>query len=162
MVRKYNKSLKTERRKKKYLNPCYNTEDIYKFYMSNIKNDSYKLSLKEFKEIVHEYNKVLAHLMIEDSQIIRLPFRMGELGIMKRKQNYEYQRLDYGHYNKTGEKRYHTNLHSNRWIAKLYWIKKNCIVKNKKYYSFTETSSIKKRLGQIMLKPEGYKKYFEA
>jgi hypothetical protein len=161
MIRKYNKSLKTNRRKKKYINPCYNTDDMYKFYMSIIKSDKFKLTIAEYKEIIHEYNKIVSDLMVDESIVVRLPFRMGEIGVGKRKQNYDYERLDYGHFNKTGEKRYHTNIHSKGWIPKIFWSKRDCVIKNKKYYSFTPTSSVKKRVSKIMLQPEGHKKYFE-
>jgi hypothetical protein len=160
MIKAQNTKKKTDRRKKTYLNPCYNTGDIYKFYKELVekKDIKYQVSLQEFKMICHEYNKTIADLILNHSQIVKIPHRLGEIGIRKRKMNFDYLKLDFGHLRKTGEKRYH----SGEWVAKWHWSKKNCMVVNKRLYSFTTTDSNKKALAKIMLEPDGHKKFFEA
>jgi hypothetical protein len=162
MIRDYKKLNKTGRKKKKYVNPCYNIDDIYKFYNKEYGNrEGFYLTAKEFKNICSDYNKAIAALIVEESQSLTIPHRLGEMFVKKKKMDYEHLKLDFNHYKKTGVKRYHTNIHSKGWIAKWHWSKKNCVIKNKRYYSFTPCDTLKKQIASIMKTPDGYKRYFE-
>lgn len=163
MISRVAKNRTTERRKKTYTKPCYNTIDIYRDYKSEVKEKDikFKITAKQHKDICHEYNKLLADEILNHSQIVKLPFRLGEIGIRKRKMSYKFLKLDFDHFNKTGEKTYHLNLHSNEWFARWHWKKKNCLVPNKGYYSFTAADTLKKALAKIMKTPGGHTRFYE-
>ncbi len=148
------------------MHPCYNIEDIYKFYKKAIANKSikYKVTLAQYKDICYSYNQTITDLILNHSQCVKLPYRLGEIGIKKRKMNYKekYLKFDYGEYNKTGNKTFHLNAHSNEWKARWYWSKKRCVVINKSLYSFTPTMTNKRKLSAIMLQKGGHKKFYEA
>jgi CRISPR/Cas system-associated protein endoribonuclease Cas2 len=164
MITAVAKNRTTDRRKKNYTGPCYNIDDIHVFYKEIVKDSSkkFKVNKKIFKEVCSEYNKLLSFLIVEKSQQLKLPYKLGEIGIRKKKMNYDtkYLKFDYGTFNKTGQKVMFVNDHSNGWRARWYWKKKSCHVKYKKYYSFVPTMSNKRSLANIMKTKDGFKRYF--
>ena len=98
-----------------------------------------KLYIKIMKEIFWEISKDLIQSILE----ITLPFRLGRLGIKKRKNNrtLTQQPIDYGKYNKTKTKVYHTNLHSNRCYFFWDWETRGGAANftNQTLYKFTAT-----------------------
>ncbi len=160
MIKRVAKNRITERRKITYTNPCYNIDDIFKFYKKSLKTKN-GISKELFKEICYEYNKELSRSIVEDSAIVKLPYRLGELSIRKRKMNYDYLKMDYNHFRKTGKQIFHLNSHSDEWKARWFWSKRSCIVINKTMYSFVPTCSNKKALANVMLSEGGHRNYFE-
>lgn len=149
--------------KKNYLHKFHNNQSIYKFYLETIegRGDKYKVNFITFRNITNDINKELARLVLEGNRL-RLPARLGDIGIVKFKMNFNKLHLDYEHFNKTGEKRFHTNIHSDNWVGQWHWFKKYCIILNKKFYSCTFTSTNKKALSAIMQSKDGHKIFVEG
>src|SRR6188508_1551603 len=69
-----------------------------------------RLYIKLVKEVLWE----LAKSIIRERITVRMPYRLGPVGIRKRKNNKDYnkQKIDFKHYNETGKIIYHTNKHT--------------------------------------------------
>jgi hypothetical protein len=166
MITRVAKNRITDRRKKKYTFPTYNTDDIYKSFIKSQKELPKDLkiliSLQEFKEIVYEANKELSEMIATEGSCFKLPYNTGELSVIKDKVKYQDNELkamfDYGHYHKTGEKRFHL-LKDKDYRARWWWTKRKCKVKNKNMYSFTPTRTNTSKVAKIMKKPFGYNTY---
>jgi hypothetical protein len=130
---------------------------IYKQYKAIEENP---LTEKEFKAVCYEFNKLASKEIIENSQILKLPYRLGELSIQKKKLNYNRLRFDFNTFNKTGIKAFHVNKHSDEYIAYFYWCKKKCKVKGKRYYHFKPTRCNSRAIAKVMNEPDGHKKYY--
>lgn len=147
----------TYKRKKRYLNKFYNTEDFYKDYRANKSSRFKRQNKKIYKQVLFDYNKAVADLIIDKG----LEFHFGLLGVMriaKIKTHYKKPRIDYNHFNKTGQIIPHMNFHSDGYIAKFFWVR-SCRVTNDKYYSFVPCNTIGKRIGKIMKEHRGHNKY---
>jgi hypothetical protein len=159
---------KTSRRKKIYISPSYNVDDIYIFYKETYVNGSAKkkefnVDRLLFKTIQYEYNKVFSQLVLKGQQI-KIPYALGEIGIRKRKINFNNLKglePNWALYNLTGEKSYYFN-NDNYWKARWYWSRKGCKIDNHRYYSFTRTRSNKNKLTKIMQTKYGYTNYFSS
>jgi hypothetical protein len=104
----------------------YKTMDMYKFYRSKypVKSKHY-LTYKEFSVMVKKFNAAVIDEIIDNKEF-KMPFGLGVVSIRKRKtntSNYKRLRIDFGHYNKTGEKIKHLNLHSGMFYYLFYWKK---------------------------------------
>lgn len=116
--------------------------DSYLLYVRDVGKENAvdkKVYIKVLKEIFWEMSKDLIQSVYE----ITLPYRLGKLGIKKRKNNsvYSKQQLDYARYNKTGEKHYHNNTHSNRHYFFWNWETSDraAVFTNQKCYKFIPT-----------------------
>jgi hypothetical protein len=95
--------------------PVWTITDSYIPYKEELKDLALdkKLYIKCFKEFFWELGKDL----IRELGSVALPFKLGDLGIRKRKNNKEYtrQRIDFKHYNETKQIVYHCNNHTNKY-----------------------------------------------
>lgn len=133
-------------------------KEIYEFYKTKVKKP---VDFKTFSNICKEHNKIFMRMVIDEGKRVRLPYRLGYLRVKKTKMNYDHLKLDYGTYNKTGIKTFHTNLHSDDFKARILWEKSVCVVKGKLPYCFQITRDNKRHLASIMNTPGGHKRYLE-
>lgn len=134
---------------------------IYKYYRSEdytIEDD--KVLYEIFRKICYSINAKIADKMLE-GQYIRLPFNLGKFYIKKVKNNFKNLKFDYAHFNKTGQKTFHLNTHSNKFHAKWYWEKISCRISGNTIYSFIPSRGNKRNLAKSMQVTGGYKKYLE-
>lgn len=156
----------TERRKKKYVFPTYNIDDIYKEFtkvQKELREDlKINLSLQEYKEIVHLCNDEMSNMIALEGSCFALPYNLGDLHIVKGTVKYSDNELksmfDFAHFKKTGEKKLHL-FKENDYRARWWWAKRKCKVKNKNMYSFTPTRTNTGKVGKIMKQPFGYNTY---
>lgn len=96
-----------------------------------------KLYIKIMKEIFADLSKDI----IRDIPEVVLPYRLGKIGIKKRRNNrvFNKQQLDYGKYNSSKTKLYHTNSHTNKYYFFWDWETKDgaALFTNQKCYKFT-------------------------
>ncbi|GAF94056.1 unnamed protein product [marine sediment metagenome] len=59
-----------------------------------------------------------------------------------------------------GKTIYHLNDHSDGFMSRWVWSKRNNLMRNLVYYSFTATRANKRELAAHMKRPDGHKKYF--
>lgn len=76
---------KTQRTKKKFLMPCYNNYDIYKFYKQDIPHKAktpYNINKKVFNEILDLYNIALTEI-IKTGVCLAMPNKLGGIQLVK-------------------------------------------------------------------------------
>jgi len=136
-------------------------KDSYKYYRSNdYTTKDEKVLYDDYRKICYAVNAKIAEKIIEGKQI-KLPFNLGQIFIRKVKNNFKHLKFDYAHFNKTGEKSFHLNTHSNKFHAKWFWQKISCRIPGNKIYSFIPSRDNKRSLAQVMKQPGGYKRYLE-
>lgn len=132
--------------------------EMYAYYLTTTTNP---LGYEDYVKVCHAYNKQVMHQILHEAANFRLPYRLGYLRVKKIKMNYKYLKMDYGLYNKTGEKAYHLNEHSDDYKVRILWEKSKCVIKGKRAYSLTITREHKRELARIMKTPGGHKIYSE-
>ena len=138
----------------------YNLTDAHKHYVERQQHKKKKdLSLKEFKAITYMCNKLIVEAALKGLHI-RLPFKMGLLKIVKRLGNPENLKLNYKHYNATGEKLYHLNEHSDGWYGRWDWTKYG-LVSNIVCYSFIPSWDNARACSKAFFEKNGYKRFSE-
>ena len=149
------------RGKNKIKNP-YNLSDIYEFYLNQVGNNSlYKVEKSEYVEIVGDYYKAIVEYVLEGGRF-KLPFKLGELYIIKRKVDFttiKSMTPDWALTNKVGKKVFHLNEHSGGFKYLFYWNKTYQILKNLYFYRLVLTRTNKRKLAKL-IKECGYD-YFE-
>lgn len=136
-------------------------KDIYKYYRSdNYATKEEKVTYKDFTEVCYKVNALLAERMLE-GKYFKLPLGLGKFFIKKRRLNFDSLKFDYAHYNKTGQKAFFLNEHSNRFYAKWFWEKISCRVAGNSVYSFIPARTNKRALANVMQTPGGYKRFLE-
>ena len=143
------------------LNVEFGIKDLYRFYRSkDYTTKDEKVLYEDYRKICYAVNKKLAQRMLE-GKFIRLPFNLGKVYIRKVKNNFKHLKFDYAYFNKTGEKAFHLNEHSDKFHAKWFWEKISCRVPGNKIYSFIPSRHNKRELSRLMQQPGGYLKYLE-
>lgn len=111
------------RRGKAKVKVNYTLATIYNFYaeankpFEGYKGTPFLVDKQTFIAVNLRFYSLMMHDIIYKAATVKLPNRMGALSIMKRYTNVNRLRaknklkLDYGHYLKTGEKKYHLNEH---------------------------------------------------
>jgi nucleoid DNA-binding protein len=102
----------------KWRNLKSNTIELPYFPASEITNNEYTLSYQDWKKVINSLLECYKEVLVSGNTLL-LPHALGRLNIKKyRPKN---PRLDFAHYAKTGEKIYHSNLHTDGYCPILYW-----------------------------------------
>jgi hypothetical protein len=121
------------RRGKAKVKVNYTLATIYEHYavankpFLNYRGAPFLVDKKTFIAVNLRFYSMMMHDIIYNAATVKLPNRMGSLRIMKRYTNVNRLRarnklkLDYGHYLKTGEKKYHLNEHRNYHYYRWNW-----------------------------------------
>ena len=145
----------------KIRNP-YTIYDTYEFYLQQVGNNSlYKVEKREYVEIVGDYYKAMVEHVLEGGTF-RLPFKLGELYIIKKKVDFTKSKSmtpDWALTNKVGKKVFHLNEHSGGFKYLFYWNKLYRNLKNLYFYRLVLTRTTKRKLAKL-IKECGYD-YFE-
>lgn len=131
-------------------------QDLYKHYKNTCDDP---LSKQEWKSVLDELNKEFMRMIIEEGKNMKMPY-LGKLSIRKYKP-ISAKSLDFGHYNKTGEKIYFTNEHSDGFRARFHWSKMQCRIPGKAPYSVEITRKNSRAISVEMRKFNGHAKYLE-
>ena len=136
------------------------------------KNSPYYISLLQYSKILNSINKEIVALMLYDAFEFKMPSNLGSVSIRKKKVE-PYIDEDGNFINplpvdrkatkelwdkdsnakKEKKKVYHHNEHSNGYIAKGYYNKKNAKFVGKGKYFVKLTRSIKQEINKIMIDP---------
>lgn len=128
--------------------------DFYQFYLDQIERDTvYDIDYKTYRQIVEDYFRFIVEEIMDNSKEFKLPCRLGNLSIVKRRpENFDNKslRIDY-HESAIQQKAvYFINEHSDYYKYRFLWSKKNCLLTNKTKYQFVATRANKRRLAQII------------
>lgn len=76
----------------------------------------------QYVKLMSAFNQFLMNYIIYTGKSFLLPFHMGELTIFRRATKTDRRKfIDYNHYKLTGEKRNHTNKHTEGYYASMIW-----------------------------------------
>ena len=133
--------MKVAKRTEGKVKDCLGLRDSYKFYKEN--NDDY-VDYKTYAKCVKECNKELIDIVVNQSDTVLLPYRLGEIHIAKFERHYSASQhkwaVDFKRTREEGFKVYFDQEFIYRWR----WKKHHTIVKNKSKYKFT-ASRLSKR-----------------
>ena len=143
------------KRGKSKIGPTYGLKDSFKeFKKTQCKNIKEDINYTLYKKICAEFNKKIIEEILIHSGTFKIPYKLGELRIQKRKMSFKDKnklKIDWKSTNELGYTVYHMNDHSNNYRYKWLWTKRYAIVKNKSAYSFTATRTNMRSLANILL-----------
>lgn len=150
----------------KYLESSIGVNEFYDHYRQNVKKENRVKNIKEYKSVVYALHKNITEKLLERSWIIRLPFKLGSIGIYSKKMYFPEKKedrnvflmFDYDYYNKTGKKAYHTNEHSDNHRLRFKW-NKHYLNRDYSFYSFQPSRTNLRALAKIAKTKDGYKRY---
>lgn len=129
------------------------TGDIYKFYRQKCKLKQVKpKELKLCTSIWNDFNLEMKRLILEDSEELQLPYRLGSLRIRKRKIDQTIipenkRKIDWGKTKKLGYKVFYTN----DYIYNLRWERKKAIIRGCTFYTFKTCWTFKRDIAKAVL-----------
>ena len=136
-------------------------DGIYSLYKVYKKVVEEPLDFKTYRRVIFAFNKMIMDEILEGASNIKLPARLGCIRVKKSKMTYARLMFDYGEYNKSGLKTYHTNVHSDDYKVRILWEKSKCIISGKTPWSFIPARINKRRLAKLMKENGGHKRYQE-
>lgn len=112
--------------------------DFYAYYKENCiaKNIKYH-SYKTYSKILKDFNIRCRERLVYKSEVLKLPFRLGELYIKKFEVNYEEDnkkswKIDFKKTKELGHTVYFGAPYGYKWE----WNKRTCVVRGKRHYVF--------------------------
>lgn len=146
MIHEYNKSAKNTK--------SYTVASFYNDYLDSIERDTvYDIDYTTYRNIVTDYFQHLQQKLIEEGKMIKLPYRMGNVQIIKSKPKHldkRSLRIDYQATKQTGKLIFLLNEHSDMYKYRYWWNKIDMMVPNKSKYQLVATRTNKRRLAQII------------
>lgn len=130
--------------------------DLYAHYVNTCDNPVDK---RTWSKTLDALNIEAMRLIIEEGKTLKLPI-INKMGVIKYKA-YKNNVFDYNHFNKTGEKRFLTNEHSDGYKARIKWYRSLCRLTGKAAYSFEPARNNSRNLAKEMKQFNGHTKYLE-
>jgi len=134
--------------------------DSYEFYVKRQKRRSKKVLSRQLYMKINKLSNLLAMDKALEGYHVVMPYKLGILKIIKVKTNMNNLKIDFAHYNKTGEKRKHLNIHSDGFYPMWVW-KGGRKVRNSLYHTFTIAEQNRKAVSKVFKEPYGHKRYLE-
>lgn len=139
---------------------AYGLDDMYAHYLTKIKDGVTPLSRSEYGKICRVCNNIMAEMLVKEGRKVRVPyFGHFVVGRIHKVKDNMHPKIKYNHYNKTGEKEYHTNDHSEGWRASFRWLKGNTILGGISSYTFKAARDVAREISSEMNIPKGFIKY---
>lgn len=136
----------------------YTIASFYNDYLTSIEPDTvYDIDYTKYRAIVTDYFQYLRQRLIEEGKMIKLPYRMGSVQIIKRKPKHldkRSLRIDYQATKQYNKLILLTNDHSDYYKYRYHWEKIDMMVPNKSKYQLIATRANKRRLAQIIKNKE--------
>lgn len=146
MIHEYNKSAKNTK--------SYTIASFYNDYLTSIEPDTvYDIDYTTYRAIVTDYFKYLQQRLIEEGKLIKLPYRMGNVQIIKSRPKHldkRSLRIDYQATKQYNKLILLDNQHSNGFKMRAWWNKVDMVVPNKSQYQLVMTRANKRRLAQCI------------
>ena len=132
----------------------YTIASFYNSYLTDIEPDTvYDIDYTRYRAIVTDYFMYLRQKLIEEGKMIKLPYRMGNVQIIKSKPKHldkRSLRIDYQATKEYNKLILLTNEHSDYFKYRYWWNKVDMMVPNKSQYQLVATRANKRRLAQII------------
>jgi len=148
--------------KNKIQNP-YTIQDSYKDYLIKYPEGSdYYLKYLEYRDITTMFLKHMTEQLVYKSTTICLPFRLGEITVVKHKPVYKSLKnmvMDWDKSKEQNKQVRQFNEHSNGYVYRFYWDRKKSMTDNKTAYIFKPARAIKREVARLVKTREN--DYFE-
>lgn len=132
----------------------YTIASFYNDYLNNIEPDTvYDIDYTKYRAIVTDYFQYLRQRLIEEGKMIKLPYRMGNVQIIKSRPKHldkRSLRIDYQATKQYNKLILLTNDHSDGFKMRAWWNKVDMVVPNKSQYQLVMTRANKRRLAQCI------------
>ena len=132
----------------------YTIASFYNSYLNDIEKDTvYDIDYKTYRNIVTDYFKHLQNTVIEEGRLIKLPYRLGNLQIIKSKPKHldkRSLRIDYQATKEHNKLILLDNQHSDGFKMRAWWNKTDVMVPNKSKYQLVLTRANKRRMAVII------------
>ena len=162
VITKYRLTLVMGRGKNKVQNP-YTLQDMYVEYIKEFDESSpYYLTYLEYRDITTLFLKHLSDQMILRSATVTLPFRLGDMAVVKNKPKYKSLKkmvIDWVRSKALHQHVYQFNDHSNGFLYRFYWERGKCNIPYKIQYVFNATRMNKRLVAKLVI--ERTNDYFE-
>ena len=136
----------------------YTIASFYNDYLKDIEPDTvYDIDYNKYRAIVTDYFKHLQSKLLEEGKMIKLPYRMGNVQIIKNRPKHldkRSLRIDYQATKQYDKLILLTNEHSDFFKYRYWWNKTDMIIPNKSQYQLVATRANKRRLAQIIKNKE--------
>lgn len=136
----------------------YTVASFYNDYLNSIEKDTvYDVDYKTYRSIVTDYFRHLQQNVIEEGKLIKLPYRLGNLQIIKSKPKHldkRSLRIDYQATKQYNKLILLDNAHSDGFKYRCHYNKTDMMVPNKSKYQLVLTRANKRRLAQIIKNKE--------
>lgn len=133
-----------------YNRKSYTIVDMYAYYI-----DKYPLGLdyKLFKALLMDYYTILAEQLLSGVEELKMPHRLGTLGIVKyrpKKYNGKSLSVDFKTTRLLGKTIYYLNNHSDGYKYRLFWHKELTNNSSIYHYAVSMVRANKRKLAQII------------
>lgn len=141
----------------------YSKKDMYTDYIKDKeRNSPYWVTIEEYNSICALYYKAIMGKVILESKVIKLPFRMGNIQVGKRKPamlsgartSLEFPMnalsIDWKESKRLGKWVRHINDHTSGFKYRFFWSKRTCMVVNKEFYRLVFTRANKRLLAKVI------------
>lgn len=136
----------------------YTIASFYNDYLTTIEPDTvYDIDYNKYRAIVTDYFQYLRQRLIEEGKMIKLPYRMGNVQIVKSRPKHldkRSLRIDYQATKQENKLILLLNEHSDFFKYRYWWNKVDMMVPNKAQYQLVATRANKRRLAQIIKNKE--------
>lgn len=133
---------------------AYTIASFYNDYLTTIEPDTvYDIDYTKYRAIITDYFKHLQHKLIEEGKTIKLPYRMGNVQVIKKRPKYldkRSLRIDYQATKQYNKLILLDNQHSDGFKMRCWWNKIDMVVPNKSQYQLVLTRANKRRLAVII------------
>jgi hypothetical protein len=140
----------------------YGITDIYKDY----KKDGGKVDKKTFRKVLNSINKALFHLILYEGFDFKIPYRLGNFVIYLKKNipkldengnlkknslpvNWK-ETLQLWEENEEARREKKLIYYTNKYIGKLYWDKRTCMVKNQRFFDFRLMKQNRSKMAEFL------------
>lgn len=130
--------------------------DMYKQY---VKDYEEAVDYKTFKNILETFHNIFVKQMFEQSDILKLPYGLGTVGIVKYKPKTISPKslsVDYKSSAEYGKRIYHLNEHSDGYKFRLYWSKLPQTFPDRYKYQLQLVRTNKRKLAQYIFNNHDY------
>lgn len=132
----------------------YTIASFYNDYLDSIeKNTVYDVDYTKYRAIVTDYFQHLRQKLIEEGKMIKLPYRMGNVQIIKSRPKHldkRSLRIDYQATKQYNKLILLDNTHSDGFKMRCWWNKTDMMVPNKSKYQLVMTRANKRTLAQYI------------
>lgn len=132
----------------------YGTTDFFKSFIK--KHPKANISKKVHAEILSCGGDVISEFLLDEGEF-KLFGRLGKLMIRLVKPKGQRMRMiDFNQTRKTGKNVYHFNDHSDGYVGKFVWDRKECVLSDKFMWNFRRVRKIKRQLAHAMKSGKQY------